>query len=61
MSTSSFTTVTVPGARSSSVVLSLIGAALLGAVIVFATGFSNIGAAHNASHDMRHSNAFPCH
>jgi cobalt transporter subunit CbtB len=34
---------------------------LLGSVIVFATGFSATSAAHNAAHDMRHANAFPCH
>lgn len=61
MSTSSLASAAVPGARASSLALSLLGAALLGALIVFATGFSSISAAHNASHDMRHSNAFPCH
>jgi cobalt transporter subunit CbtB len=39
----------------------LLGAALLGAVIVFFVGFSSMSAAHNAAHDMRHANAFPCH
>jgi cobalt transporter subunit CbtB len=24
-------------------------------------GFSHIGAVHNAAHDVRHANAFPCH
>jgi cobalt transporter subunit CbtB len=24
-------------------------------------GFSHLGAFHNAAHDTRHSNAFPCH
>lgn len=50
-----------PRVRSSSIVTSLIGAVLLGSVIVFATGFSATSAAHNAAHDMRHANAFPCH
>ena len=36
-------------------------AALLGAFILFGTGFVQIGAAHNAAHDSRHSLAFPCH
>jgi cobalt transporter subunit CbtB len=61
MNTSSLVSATVPRARASSLALSLLGAVLLGALIVFATGFSNISAAHNAAHDMRHSNAFPCH
>jgi cobalt transporter subunit CbtB len=24
-------------------------------------GFSHISAVHNAAHDVRHANAFPCH
>lgn len=39
----------------------LMGALLLGVVMVFATGFSSANAVHNAAHDMRHTNAFPCH
>lgn len=39
----------------------LVGALLLGVVMVFATGFSSASAVHNAAHDMRHANAFPCH
>ena len=38
-----------------------IGAALLGAVLVWFAGFSHIDAVHNAAHDTRHSAAFPCH
>ena len=36
-------------------------AALLGTLIVFMVGFSHIDAFHNAAHDTRHSNGFPCH
>lgn len=36
-------------------------AALLGLFIVGGVGFSHIEAVHNASHDYRHSMAFPCH
>lgn len=61
MSTSSLASTAVPRARASSLAMSLLGSALLGALIVFATGFSNISVAHNAAHDMRHANAFPCH
>ena len=46
---------------SSSTVMALLGAALLGAVILFGVGFSNMTVAHNAAHDMRHANGFPCH
>jgi len=35
--------------------------ALLGATMIFAVGFSHIDVFHNAAHDTRHSNAFPCH
>ncbi len=33
----------------------------LGLFIVGMVGFSHIDAVHNAAHDVRHSNAFPCH
>lgn len=33
----------------------------LGLFIVGVVGFSHIGAVHNAAHDVRHANAFPCH
>jgi cobalt transporter subunit CbtB len=36
-------------------------AALLGATLIWGVGFSQISAFHNAAHDTRHSNAFPCH
>lgn len=32
-----------------------------GLFIVGFVGFSNIDVVHNAAHDVRHSNAFPCH
>ncbi len=35
--------------------------AVLGAVILFGVGFSNLTVAHNAAHDTRHSMVFPCH
>jgi len=38
-----------------------IGAAILGACLVYFAGFSHIDAVHNAAHDTRHSAAFPCH
>jgi len=33
----------------------------LGLFIVGMVGFSHIDVVHNAAHDVRHSNAFPCH
>ena len=32
-----------------------------GLVIVYCAGFSTASAAHNAAHDTRHANGFPCH
>ena len=34
---------------------------LLGAVILYGVGFANSAAVHNAAHDVRHIQAFPCH
>lgn len=36
-------------------------AVLLGLFIVGVVGFSPIDVIHNAAHDARHANAFPCH
>lgn len=33
----------------------------LGLIVVGMVGFSHISAVHNAAHDVRHANAFPCH
>lgn len=33
----------------------------LGLVIVGFVGFSHLEVVHNAAHDTRHANAFPCH
>ncbi|MFK8250475.1 CbtB domain-containing protein [Ancylobacter terrae] len=42
-------------------VLPVTFAALLGVVVLGGVGFSHIEAVHNASHDVRHATAFPCH
>ncbi len=34
---------------------------LFGLGLVWAAGFANAGALHNAAHDSRHSLVFPCH
>ena len=36
-------------------------AAMLGLVVVWGVGFSHMEVVHNAAHDTRHANAFPCH
>ncbi|HEY5305224.1 MAG TPA: CbtB-domain containing protein [Pseudolabrys sp.] len=48
------------GARTSVVLQSILTMAL-GLFIVGVVGFSHIDVVHNAAHDVRHSNAFPCH
>ena len=34
---------------------------LLGFVLLYGAGFVQTSVAHNASHDVRHAYAFPCH
>ena len=41
--------------------LQLVSAMLLGIVILYGAGFVQTSTAHNAAHDMRHSQGFPCH
>ncbi|SNB62239.1 cobalt transporter subunit CbtB [Arboricoccus pini] len=55
-------TITAAGAAAStSKVLQATLALCLGLLIVGIVGFSHIEAVHNAAHDTRHANAFPCH
>ena len=41
--------------------LQIAAAFLLGTVILFGAAFAQTSAVHNAAHDMRHSQGFPCH
>ena len=41
--------------------IQLAGAVLLGVIILYGAGFVNTAAVHNAAHDTRHSQGFPCH
>lgn len=34
---------------------------LFGLVVLYSVGFLPVSAAHNATHDTRHANGFPCH
>ena len=43
------------------VVVQAVLAMALGMFVVGVVGFSHISAVHNAAHDVRHANAFPCH
>jgi len=38
-----------------------LGVLLFGLVVLYATGFSDFPQVHNAAHDTRHANGFPCH
>jgi cobalt transporter subunit CbtB len=48
-------------ATGSNVAVQAVLAMALGLFIVGTVGFSHISAVHNAAHDVRHANAFPCH
>lgn len=48
------------GVRTRAAVAALL-AASLGLFLLWGVGFSHLSAFHNAAHDTRHSNAFPCH
>ncbi len=43
------------------VIASALAVAALGVTLLWGVGFSHIEAVHNAAHDTRHSNGFPCH
>jgi cobalt transporter subunit CbtB len=38
-----------------------LGVLLFGLVVLYAVGFSSLPRAHNAAHDTRHAQGFPCH
>jgi cobalt transporter subunit CbtB len=38
-----------------------LAAGFLGALIIWVVGFSHVEVIHNAAHDTRHSQGFPCH
>jgi len=48
-------------AVSSNIIAQAVLAMALGLFVVGVVGFSHISAVHNAAHDVRHANAFPCH
>ena len=48
-------------ARAGERVSAVLIAAMLGLGLVFFAGFSPAGALHNAAHDFRHTQNFPCH
>lgn len=54
-------TVNPTGSAVVSVLAQLGAALLLGLVMLYAVGFSEASAAHNAAHDVRHAAGRPCH
>jgi cobalt transporter subunit CbtB len=42
-------------------VLPILAAALIGLSVVFVVGHVQAGVLHDAAHDVRHANGFPCH
>jgi len=61
MTTTTQTQTTTISATRSKTLIAASMAAFLGAFMIWGVGFSHIAAAHNAAHDVRHSNGFPCH
>ncbi len=47
--------------RQSSHIMPATLALLLGTLVIGIAGFSHVDLVHNAAHDTRHSNGFPCH
>ena len=55
-------TVHIPASTvDSTIIAQAVLAMALGLFIIGVVGFSHISAVHNAAHDVRHANAFPCH
>lgn len=48
------------GARSKALAAALM-VGMFGLVFVYGIGFAGAEVLHNAAHDTRHANAFPCH
>lgn len=51
----------IGSSRKASTLLQVGLAAFLGIFLVWGVGFSPLAAVHNAAHDARHVNGFPCH
>ncbi|CAK03068.1 putative transmembrane protein (plasmid) [Rhizobium johnstonii 3841] len=62
MSISASTALAAPNLTTSAAkILQAATAVFFGLLIVGFVGFSHIEIVHNAAHDTRHANAFPCH
>jgi cobalt transporter subunit CbtB len=54
-------TSTKPASGTAAILIPAVLAMVLGAFLVYGTGFAHPMAIHNAAHDARHAFAFPCH
>jgi cobalt transporter subunit CbtB len=61
MTTQTQQTETISQPRRLSVPAQAVMAMLFGVFLVGTAGFSHMEVLHNAAHDTRHSNGFPCH
>ena len=61
MTTATQTRTTTISATRSQTLIAASMCAFLGMFVIWGVGFSQVAAAHNAAHDVRHSNGFPCH
>jgi cobalt transporter subunit CbtB len=55
------TTISTRASEKTTALLSVLGMAMLGLVILFAAGHAQSATLHDAAHDVRHATGFPCH
>ena len=46
---------------STSTLVQIVSAVILGLAMIYGVGFAHMDVVHNAAHDVRHAFAFPCH
>lgn len=51
----------VQSAQADAGLLGIVGALMLGTLLLFAAGFAQASVLHDTAHDMRHAMSFPCH
>ena len=61
MSTSAGLNTASTRVRTIAVPWSAVGVLMFGLVMLYSVGFSTFTRTHNAAHDTRHANGFPCH
>jgi len=54
-------TTTAAKTRTASPMLAMIAAAMIGLGLIVITGHVQAAVLHDAAHDTRHANGFPCH